>query len=384
MGEPVKGSATSVIWPIKAKGIGMCKKFDTYTFLFFVFCLVSNAVFADMGGAGASSDWGKIQKKIVIRSGLSISAWDDKDERADVTYSQYGVRAVTMTPVGDGTYSIKVDLIPGMSYNFALFAFSTQTIQGIQKDWTYYDPVPNSGSDIAFITSTSPYTPVFNNTFSAGYISIGGDARRYVQIPEWITPGTTFYVYCNWASTPTVIENFRAFPGNGFIRLEWDEPYAYWGKGDESYKAIDVIVGGSYNILRATSPGGPYEIVASTPGYCFNWTDNSVENGKTYYYAIFSSDAYKGSKDGTLADINLVSEMTYSVATPGEPIPVRFRVENVDWKYIEKNGFVVWLTPENILDRYSSEYKIPARVVRVYVPKTLKDRINDLLKLFSG
>ncbi len=347
--------------------------------------LVSNCLlFTDEGGAGADSEWGKIQKKIVIRSGLNISAWDDDDNRADVTLSQYGVRAVTMTPVGDGTYSIRFDLIPGMYYNFTFFAFSTQPVQGIEQGRIYYDAVPNSGTDIGFITSTSNVTPVFNNTFSGGYISIGLDARRYIYIPDWIEPGTTFYVYCNWASTPTVVNNFNAKPGNNEVKLSWSEPYAYWGTSNELYKAIDVIAGGCYNILRATSPDGPYSIVASTPGWCFLWTDTDVANGQTYYYAIFSSDAYKGSPDTQLADINLVSGYSYSVATPGEGIPVRFRVEDIDWEYIEKNGFIVWLTPENVYDKYSSEHKVPARVVKVHVPKTFKDRLNDFLKLFGG
>ncbi|MEW6040399.1 MAG: hypothetical protein AB1633_02650 [Elusimicrobiota bacterium] len=350
---------------------------------------------ADMGGGGASPEWGLLQKKISVRTGLFISTWDDKDERADVTLAQYGMRAATMVPVGDGTYSIKFFLQPGVDYNFEFFAVSTQPVAGITTGYVYYDPVPQSGSDFGFVISTDNINPVYSNLGTnkyqpsaggnipiAGYISIDGARRRYVYMPNWLGTGNTFYVYCNWASVPQPPSDFRARPGNGFVSLSWGAPYAYWGSDSEAYKAVDVLVGGVYHILRSTvSVSGPFEVVATTPGFCFSWVDTSVVNGRNYYYAIVSSDTYRGSAG--LADVNLFSGTTIqpnsliAFSKPGQSVPIRFRVENIDWEVVKKEKFLVWLTPENASDIYSMKYKIPARITMTYVKKTFREKLRD-------
>jgi hypothetical protein len=298
----------------------------------------------EISGAGAAPLWGVFQKKIAIQRGVSVSAWED---RGDVSYEQYGMYAATMSPVGDGTYRIKFDLTPGTDYNFIFFAVSTAPLAGINTGLVYYDAVPSFGSDDGFVTSTSPVAAKSSDMQTGGYISIGGDARRYVSIPE-LDPGSTFYVFSNWASTPSAPTDFKARPGNGRNHLSWGASYGWWGTSSERYKAIDVIAGGTYVIYRSSiSAEGPYEIAATTPGYCFSWTDETVTNGIRYYYAISSSDAYKGNQAGDEADVNLVSEFSSAGApvTPGAPVPIRFRVEGIDWEVIRKNGYLAWLTP---------------------------------------
>lgn len=339
-------------------------------------------------GAGASAQWGYFQKKIALQRGVGVSAWDT---RGDVSYEQYGMYAATMSPVGDGTYQIKFDLIPGAEYNFIFFAVSPTPLAGVTTGLTYFDAVPNHGSDEAFITSTSPATPLASDTRSAEYRSIGGDARRYVAIPE-LAPGTTFYVFSNWASTPSAPTNFCARPDDSKVHLTWDAPYGWWGQGSEQYKAIDVIAGGAYVIYRSsTGAGGLYEVVASTPGHCFSWTDTDVQNGIRYYYAVSSSDAYKGDVAGVFGDVNLRSNAASSQtpgASPGQAVPIRFRVEGIDWNVIKEKGYLAWLTPDAAAPKFSSAgaaasgppARIPARLVEVKLPKTLKDRISDAIR----
>ncbi|MDI6757823.1 MAG: hypothetical protein QME32_07380, partial [Endomicrobiia bacterium] len=289
-------------------------------------------------------------------------------------------------PVGDGTHQIKFELTPGAAYNFIFFAVSTTPLAGVTTGLTYFDAVPNHGSDAAFITSTSPATSLASDTRSAEYISIGGDARRYVAIPE-LSAGATFYVFSNWASTPSAPTNFRARPDDGKVELTWDAPYGWWGSGSQEYKAIDVIAGGAYVIYRSsTGAGGLYEVVASTPGNCFSWTDTDVQNGIRYYYAVSSSDAYKGDVAGVLGDVNLRSNVASSQtpgASPGQAVPIRFRVEGIDWNVLKEKGYLAWLTPDTTAPKFSSvgaAARIPARLVEVKLSKTLKDRWDDFIK----
>ncbi len=345
------------------------------------------------GGAGATPLWGIFKKKIAIQRGLTVSAWET---RGDISYEQYGSYAADMIPVGDGTYEIKFELYPNTDYNFIFFAISTTPLQGITTGLVYYDAVPSYGSDITMITSTSPVSPVLNNTGSAGYISIGGDARRRVTIPD-IPEGTTFYVFSNWASTPSAPTNFRARPGDSKVYLSWGAPYGWWGSGSEQYKAIDVIAGGSYVIYRSSiGADGPYEVVATTPGYCFSWVDYSVQNGVRYYYAISSSDAYKGAVDGILGDVNLVSGFSsVNTVAPGNLVPIRFRVEGIDLKVVREKKYLVYLTPElpspspseqygRPLSYFDSRNKIPARFTQVKLTSNLGEKFIQSINRFFG
>lgn len=314
----------------------------------------------------SSSEWQKVQKVIVINSGVEVSAWDDKDHRADVCLQQYNVRVVSMVLVSDGTYEARFDLYPGMEYNFTFFAINSKDpLPGIVTGQRYYDAVPSFGTDNAFIVSTVPIQGGnFTNLNCAKFISINGDARRYIKIPEWLEPGTTLYVYCNWSSSPTVVRNLRARPRNSAVELSWEEPSGWWGIGGESNRVIDVLVGGEYVIMRSTSVDGPYSVVATTPGYCFSWTDTNVQNGVRYYYVIVVRDAYN-----TL--LKLESDRSYEVAAmPNVPVNIRFRVENIEFKKEKKEiEGIVYLTSESEGNNDFGRYVIVGRVVSCSVKR---------------
>lgn len=336
-----------------------------YLFSFFTFFILSFFHTSLFSNTGANLEWGLITKKISIERGKSQSAWIDRG----------WIVAETLEPLGDGTFGKVFYLYPGCEYNFIFFTVtSSDPPKGLKPNTTYYDAVPNYGTDMAFIISTSP-TGV-NNLGGVRYININGDARRYVEIP--LIVDTTLYIFSNWASTPNAPTNFKARPGNKKVFLSWNYPYGHWGKFEEG-KAIDVIVGGVYHIFRATHPKGPYEHLKTLPGDNTSYIDTSVVNGRTYYYTIISSDCYKGR-------LNLTTISPYTVpppepnltwATPNVPIPIRFYIKNIDWEKVKQKEYLVWLTREDELDIYSSDRKIPARIAKVYLKKTIEDYYHE-------
>jgi hypothetical protein len=310
------------------------------TLIFLILYILSvNYTFAEEG-TFVSSPWAEIPKKIYIQIGARESAWLDR-------YTTY----YEMVPCGDGTYVAKTFLLTGNLYNFIFFA-STEGV-------TYYDTVPSEGRDTAFIISNSSYsigTLKLEEKYLPRYDKIGGDTRRVIFLPPSLPPDTTVYIYSNWSSTPNVVENFRARPGNKQVVLTWEPPYGYWGKGGKEFLQADVIYGGFYQILRSTSPEGEYVTISTVPGKQTMFVDTDVENGKTYYYAIVTHDAYK-------SFLSLCSQKSYTLAvTPNEPIQIRFRVEGIDLKKLKKQfQNIVYLTPVNETDKYSTRYKLKAR-----------------------
>jgi hypothetical protein len=76
------------------------------------------------------------------------------------------------------------------------------------------------------------------------------------------------------AAVPAAPATLLASPGDGIVPLRWQQ----------SFGAT------SYAVQRATTSGGPYTTIASniTGG---SYTDNSVVNGTTYYYAVTATNA---------------------------------------------------------------------------------------------
>jgi len=69
----------------------------------------------------------------------------------------------------------------------------------------------------------------------------------------------------------------KAIPGNGETSLTWN--------------AVTSAV--SYNVYRATSPGGPYtQLTPTAPGLSF--TDRGLVNGTAYYYVVQTQSTNKG------------------------------------------------------------------------------------------
>ncbi|KEQ23358.1 hypothetical protein ET33_17180 [Paenibacillus tyrfis] len=95
-----------------------------------------------------------------------------------------------------------------------------------------------------------------------------------------------------------------------------------------------------YNIKRATTAGGPYTTVEKNV-YGTTFTDNDVQNGKTYYYVV--SSVFNGVES---------SNSNEASATPLEP-PVNGRAiltvtldtgleKEFDLSMVEVNAFITW------------------------------------------
>jgi len=338
--------------------------------------------FAAMGGAGADSAWGdtRMQKKISIQQGTNVAAWDT---RGDI------LMASTMTPVGDGTYCIKVDnlLCPGAIYNYVFMAVSTSAPTGLTSGTTYYDPVPSSGADAGFVVCTDSTNVAGTLQAGAGYYSsLGSDARRVLSIPYDVDK---LWVYNNYGSTPSVM-NVQAIPtGANSVTVSWDHDSAWADKEkgtlDEKFKPIDVIMGGKYSVYQATGLASVYEFSTSTPGYSTSISTQGLTTGVTYYFVVVSSDAYAGlTNTPNTADGNLASYMYETVlsttaggtsvpydasARPSAAIPVYFKVEKPNWDYIEQNGYTVYMTPVGE-DGRSFPNKVQGKITRVYIPRS--------------
>ncbi|PKN00563.1 MAG: hypothetical protein CVU78_00370 [Elusimicrobia bacterium HGW-Elusimicrobia-2] len=340
--------------------------------------LMAAQSFAAMGGAGASSAWGdkRVQKKISIQQGTSVGAYVD---RGDI------LMASTMTAVGDGTYYIKVEnlLCPGAVYNYQFMAVSTSAPTGLTSGTTYYDPVPSSGSDAAFVVSASSGgagQPALSNISGAGYYGGTGDGgRRILSIPYDVSQ---LWVYNNWGSTPSVASVQASPTGADSVTVSWVQTDPWTGGIS---KPIDVIMGGKYFVYQSTGLASVYEFSTSTHGYSTSISTQGLITGSTYYFVVVSSDAYAGltntpnTPDGNLATYaysTVISttaggtDVPYSAsARPSAAIPVYFKVEKPNWDYIEANGYLVYLTPVGEDGRYFRN-KIQGKITRVCMPRT--------------
>jgi fibronectin type 3 domain-containing protein len=144
-------------------------------------------------------------------------------------------------------------------------------------------------------TTGGPYTTVQSDLTSTSFTDTG------------LTNGTTYYYVVsasnlggespNSAETsatplapPAVPEGLAAIAGDATVALEWSA-----ATGADSYQ-----------VKRATAPGGPYTTLASgVTGLTYN--DSAVTNGTTYYYVI--------------SGVNAVAESANSAEVSAMPLP---------------------------------------------------------------
>lgn len=325
--------------------------------------LAGVALLAALAHAGPRAPWSGVPKKIAIQSGLGVSAWD-APERANITGG-----LVNMTAVGDGTYEYIVALQIGTTYNFALFAEpGSPPPSGLQAGTRYYDTVPGAGTFLTSTSSTAVAGPQVARFDGAGPQV---DARRVLYVaPGAVSAGTTIYVFNNFASTPSAPAEVKAQPaGPTSVYVYWSAPYGAWGSGGENMKAADVIAGGLYILLVSTNAaGGPYTELARVDGSTFGYVHTGLAAGNTYYYVARSSDAYTGGSGQ--ADIqNMVSPTSSSTgtATGRAATPTYWKVEGIDLDYVERHGYLVWLTPD-AEEPWRDRPRIPGRITWSFLP----------------
>ncbi len=282
---------------------------------------------------GAGSLWKSVRKTIAVQEGVSVAVWD-ADDRSNMTPTG---RAVNMLapPDDDATeQEFSVSLVPGTTYNFILFAYSTFTISGLITNATYFDTVPNSGSG-GMVTSTSTISITGHGRAWCGPVGSGQDARRLLWVPTNLPSGATLYVYCNFASSPSA-SSVSAIPVSSFsVQLDWT-PFGAWGTGGEALKAADVIAGGHYYVWRSSvSSSGPWVLWVSTN--IRSWLDDDrnapgdnlgMVTGVEYYYVVVSSDAYTGDFIPNMYRMGAPEFSSADAsAIPRHEVPTYFRVD---------------------------------------------------------
>ncbi len=306
-------------------------------------------------GDWANTNWAKLKKKIAIQYSTNISAWLD---RGFVT---------NLTPVGDGTYVVKLYLTPGETYNFIFFAETDDNPPpGLNPNTTYYDQVPTSGW--IPVSTNSNATVIFTNYAWYDGIGTSKDARRVIKVPE-VSDGQAVWVFNNFSDAPKPPDSVEAIPGNGEIILNWTP-----AKGQWNMEEVNVLAGGSYLIYVSNDPATNFAFVTNLPSNVTSFTHRGLTNGYTYYYVIVASDAYTGS-EGTVFE-NKKSELPppdgkaeyQAFATPNSTIPVYFKVEKINWEVVKQKKYLVWLTPAQFDGRFFP-WKTPGRIVKCVLKK---------------
>lgn len=95
---------------------------------------------------------------------------------------------------------------------------------------------------------------------------------------------------------PQPPESLRATVTGAHISLSWSPPANDGGRAVTGYK-----------ILRGTDPDSP-SLAATVADYARSWTDESVENGRTYYYWVVAENSVGSSGMSTVADATVPRE----------------------------------------------------------------------------
>lgn len=321
--------------------------FDIYLLIF----LFSPAY----AGSTASDTWGSVSKTIAIQPGTTVSVWKDAS-RALITNG-----AAACIPVGDGTYEYLVGLTAGQTYNYIFFANASFPAEGGLQAWNeYYDIMPTTGKIRASRNGTT-----YNDTTSAYYSSVAYDARRVLAVPSSMNPGETLWVFNNFGETPGVVANLTGYgEGDTMIRLNWTGVYGFWGQNGESFKAADVLAGGSYEIYRGNTESGPFSLIATIPGQLLTYLDTDLLLGDTKYYAIFARDAYNGTLTTDTFPRLRGDTSTIIHARSAAAVRAFFIVRDANWDYIESQGGLAYFSrPED--PPWGS--KTPVAVARVFL-----------------
>ena len=121
------------------------------------------------------------------------------------------------------------------------------------------------------------------NRLDFQFVNSGGAVQDYFTVIKGVAP-----------SPPT---GLSATPGDSLVALTWNA----------SASAT------SYNVKRATTPGGPYTTIAPNVT-ATSHTDTTVANGTTYYYVVSAVNA-----DGESADSSELSATPNPTTPPAAP-----------------------------------------------------------------
>ncbi len=179
---------------------------------------------------------------------------------------------------------------------------------------------------------------------------------------------------------PPVPTGLTATAGVGTVWLSWTPP------------AGDVV--GSYNVLRATTSGGPYTVIASastTPKTLApQYTDTNVANGTTYYYVVQAANA--SGTSASSAEVSALSVPSFalgngwadqdigSVLTPGS---ASCSVANANTFIVSGSGSDVFGTADQLHYAYQSvtgDYTFVGRIATQTLSGSNGDKVGLMMR----
>nr|WP_148248710.1 Ig-like domain-containing protein [Paenibacillus sp. Cedars] len=163
-----------------------------------------------------------------------------------------------------------------------------------------------------------------------------------------------------------------------------------WIQGGDQVAKLEWTANGaeSYNVKRATSPGGPYATIANVKGT--SYSDNTVTNGTTYYYVV--SAVNQAGESGNSPEKSIKVEATKytgglldwvtlqlgkSISSPTGTVR-ELTDNNTSTSKVISNGEFVWNT-------FTSPVEISAVIARYSgaVAVEFYDQNNNLLQRYE-
>ncbi|WP_196427511.1 fibronectin type III domain-containing protein [Paenibacillus macerans] len=212
-----------------------------------VLAIFLSVVFVGFTGVSAASQYtGGLLDSVPVQVGTAI-----------------GQSSTAVAQMTDGNISTYTDLSSG---KFAWHTFSAPVeISAVVAKYTgtvaveFYDANNNLLQKYALLNNDGVQT-LPSPVKGVSTIALKYTAGTYATIYEW-----NVFTAPSAAPLPTTINWIRS--GDQIVKLEWA------ATGAESY-----------NVKRATSPGGPYILLTNVKGT--SYSDTAVTNGTTYYYVV--------------------------------------------------------------------------------------------------
>jgi autotransporter-associated beta strand protein len=240
----------------------------------FVSIGVTNFSF-ELPGTGKLQNWGSVpgwsSDTVAADSGVEIlGATTDGVWRGFLMSSDPSVWQLTGHFLGAGeTIKLTVDAL--------VTSGGTNLTMAI-----YYDNAGTRVTVASQVVNVTASWQTFELTLNAAAVPPPAVGKRIGILLDNTTPGASAswlgvdmvrFDYVNPA--PAAPTGLAAIAGNATVALDWAD-------NTESDLA-------NYNVYRSLTPGGPYSLMATNIATS-NYSDNSVTNGTTYYYAVAAVD----------------------------------------------------------------------------------------------
>lgn len=153
--------------------------------------------------------------------------------------------------------------------------------------WQTYTWVPLKSSNGSFATFNGGSVETLRGTTANG----GYNVNFYMLV--------TTNIQAPWVVSPAAPTGVTAVPGNAQITLSWTA-------------SPDAT---SYDVMRSTTNGGPYVVIASNVGSP-RYTDAGLINGTNYYYVISSVSALGESPDSAQVSASPIAPIALNASLP--------------------------------------------------------------------